>query len=245
MFCPGWRVGGAPVTMVFALISVIGTIIYCFAEFIGYRSTSTVAQHSFLGWPTMLEGVVFAVSLWILAPVERILGRKQFRNLLLYTGVAYLPLYIGSVALFRCFEDLSALFWLPYSLFVFMLLHIPATEVYLIVTDKLVITLAFATVIAIHAPYSFVAVVGAIIGNAMWSYDVIGLARCTRETLASDDGVPERLVVEERESDSEEGSVERNVAAIVEMGFNEFEAINALRRTRNNINRAVEYLLTH
>ena len=245
MFFPKCRAGAARVTTVFGVISAVTTVLYCFLEAVGFQSRRVKIQHSVLAWPTMAECCIFAVSWWSLSAVERMLGSKQYRNLLLCAALAYVPLYSGALVLIEWFEDLSLMAWLPYELFVFMLCHIPSTEVYLIITDKLLITLGFVIAIAIHLPYSLVAFVASCIGHALWCYDVFGLSKCVKETVLSDDGVAERIVIEEESESEEEPSVDRNVNSIVEMGFNEFEAANALRRTRNNVHRAVEYLLTH
>ena len=245
MFFPKCRAGSARVTTFFGVISAVTTVLYCFLEAVGFQSRRVKIQHSVLAWPTMAECCIFAVALWSLSAVERMLGPKQYRNLLLCAAAAYVPLYLAASVLLECFEDLSLMGWLPYELFVFMLCHIPAMEVYLIITDKLLITLGFVTAIVIHLPYSLVAFVAACIGHALWRYDVFCLSRCAEETVLSDDGVAERIVIEEESESEEEPNVDRNVTSIVEMGFSEFEAANALRRTRNNVHRAIDYLLTH
>jgi hypothetical protein len=136
------------------------------------------------------------------------------------------------------------LYFHPYALFVFMLAHIPAVPVFLVLSDKLMLTLLFLLLVAIQLPCSLVPLVSAIIGNLCWSFDVFRLSRFA--TGGAD--VEFRQTFRRRRQDPEpqdEQSVADSLDAICQMGFDHSEAVEALRRSRNNVEGAIEYLLAH
>ena len=234
---------GAPTVIPFLYIVSFMTSIMCLVESQGPDAPWLLIFHSLLGWPTMTEVIMLTFCLWAFRGVERILGEKLFRNFMLYNLIAYLPFYLFFMIYFKWFNRISLLYFYPYALFIFVLCHIPSTEVYLIITDKILVTLAFVLTMAVQVPYSLVPFGCTILGNLMWSYDVIGLLRCTKETIAANDGAASSIPQPEYDHDNHHHT--NSVRALVDMGFNEFDAIQALRRTRNNVNRAIEHLLTH
>jgi hypothetical protein len=177
--------------------------------------------------------------------VERLLGQSAFWIFITYNIIAYLPVYVPLVIFAKWYNHLSLLYFYPYSLFFFTLSHVPATPVFLLVSDKIVISLLFVLFLAIQVPYSLVPFVSAAVGNALWECDCFRLCRCAREALIGDaDGTP---VVHNRSRRTviELGQNGGNVAAICQMGFTHQEAVEALRRSRNDLQRAVEYRLAH
>jgi hypothetical protein len=217
------------------------------AEFHPSQSKIVSVIHSLLGWPTVFESFCFPFVIWSLRHVERLLGHKVFVVFLLYNYVMYLPLYFPCMFGFRWYSHISMLYFHPYALFIFMLAHIPALPVFLALSDKLMVTLLFLLLIAIQLPCSLVPLTSAIIGNICWSFDVFSLSRFTsgggdtehRQTFRR------RLPLTQEPELQDDQSVADHVDTICQMGFDHSEAIEALRRSRNNVQGAIEYLLAH
>jgi hypothetical protein len=178
--------------------------------------------------------------------IERLLGRAAFLIFLLHGLVSYLPAYLPLIIFANGTSDLALLYFYPYALFVFMLLHLPAQPLFLILTDKFFICLLFLLFTAIHFPYSAVPLLSALAGNCLWSYDLLCLRRYADPTMGlfQHQAPIIRRRSQRRASDtSPELGNARNVAVICQMGFTQQEAVEALRRSHNDLQRAVELLL--
>ena len=245
MFFGDTSIEGAPSVVPFLYIVTFMTSIICLIESQGSDAKWLLIFHSLVGWPTMTEVIVLFFCIWAFRCIERILGWKLFRNFLVYNIIAYLPFYLLFMIYFQWYNKISLLYFYPYSLFVFMLCHIPSTEIYLIITDKMFVTMAFVLSMAVQFPYSLVPFGSAMLGNALWSYDVGGLLRWTKESIEPNDGVASSVPSLSDSDDDRHEHRNNNLQTIIDMGFHEFDAIEALRRTRNNVRRAIEHLLTH
>jgi hypothetical protein len=221
---------------------------FCFlAEFHPTKSKIVSVIHSLFAWPTLFEGFCFPIVLWSLRHVERLLGRRVFIVFLLYNYVAYVPFYFPCMFGLRWYSRISMLYFHPYALFIFMLAQIPAIPVFLALSDKLMVTLLFLLLIAIQLPCSLVPLASAIIGNLCWSFDVFRLSRFTTggaETEHRQTFRRRRPPPQEPEPQDDQSVADR-LDTICQMGFDHSEAAEALRRSRNNLQGAIEYLLSH
>lgn len=191
-----------------------------------------------LAWPTFTEAVFLPFVIWACRGVERALGRKAFLNLMIYNAMIYLIVWSILVRDWR--ERMSMLWFYPYSVFVFVIVRVPAIPVLLNVTDKFITSVVFLLCLSAALPYSLVPLGCAILGNALWSYDVAKLANCWR--CCEDD---EGRVLEE--PDTEEVNDRRDrisgLERMTEAGFSFAESVYALQRNGNDPRRACEFLM--
>ena len=93
-------------------------------------------------WPSMIEVVVISFTLWSLRHIERLLGQNSTQLFLLVNFVTYAPTFCAIIYTFGIKSHYSLLFFVPYSLFIFMLWRVPALS--LDKMDKLLISCVFS-----------------------------------------------------------------------------------------------------
>lgn len=237
---------GSASTVVFLPLITFMTMLLTFMEIQGVKPLWLAVAHSLCGWPTITETLVLSFLIWSCRVVKRIIGAKQLRNLVGYSFGVYLPVYLYCMIKLRWYENIALLYFYPYSLFVFVFAHVPEYPVYLALTDKLFVTFAFSLTVAVHFPYTLVPLCTAIIGNVMWSYDIFHLARWAEEPMITEDGGPPAALLDELVQETPEHTARRRrgpVDDLIDMGFTEHEAIEALTRSGNNMQGALECLL--
>lgn len=126
---------------------------------------------TFLCWPTIFEGVSAFFCLWCFRQIERMFGLKGFIIFLLYNFLTFLPSFLISLEIYGFKGHFSFLYFIPFSLFIFMLWRIPATFYSGPLTDKFIVCLSFFFIIALRLPISILALMSAILGYYLWSID--------------------------------------------------------------------------
>jgi hypothetical protein len=241
---------GSPLSYPFIFGACLFTVACCIAELDGAETLWVILLHSFCGWPTFTEGLFLTFAIWCFRSIQRILGNYQSRCFFAYNLVTYLPVYSLLAFFYQFYHHLSLLYFYPYSLFVFTFLNVPAFPIFLILTDKFVVTAAFLLTILVQLPYSLIPLVCACAGNAMWTYDVFRLTGSETGEIGAQDGTPfaSRIGnIDRRPRDRiRSGSPYLvNMESIMDMGFSEYQALTALNRCANNVPRAIEWLLTN
>ncbi|OHT00879.1 hypothetical protein TRFO_32352 [Tritrichomonas foetus] len=282
-------IDGAPSQCYFLFIVPIFTFIIWLIELQTTTEKYILIIHILFCWNSIFEGFFMSFIIWSLRNIERIVGFKSFRNFMIYNWISYLPFCILINFLTGIETHLPMNYFYPFGLFSFMLYYIPSQPIFLILTDKCVLTLAFILDIIVYLPYSLVPVVTGAVGTAMWSYDVFHLGRCATEPLEISDDYPnssrrrnrnrrhnnrnhntntsnnrthhqhhqpqqqQSLLdipipedIEDRNNIHENDPEirESDVHTITEMGFDEQHARTALIRSRNNIQNALDMLLS-
>ncbi|OHT01269.1 hypothetical protein TRFO_31938 [Tritrichomonas foetus] len=130
-----------------------------------------------LCWPTILEGFCMAFCLWAFRHIERLLGRKSFAIYLLYNVLTFLPTFLLILQIRGFKSHFSFLFFIPFSLFVFMLWRLPATHYSGPLTDKFIVCLAVFIVVVLRFPFSIMTLLSASIGYYCWTFDIFKLRR--------------------------------------------------------------------
>lgn len=291
MFIGDIWIDGAPTQFYFLFVPPIFSLLIWLIELQNSQYTTLRVIHIIFCWFSLFDIFIVEFLIWSLRGIERILGCKQFRIFMLYNIIIYLPCCILTNLFVPKNICLPLGYFYPFSLFIFSLAYIPSTSIFLIVHDKLIVTLGFILLIAVYFPYSFIPLISSIIGTLLWSYDVFHLSKCATLPLEiSDDDMvvipsmrdhsshhrnhnyrsrsrsrsrhqgisidisnqqpylldplnPESNT-NANEEDPEEIEVKpEDIRQITEMGFEEAQAREALVRTRNNVQRAVEILL--
>jgi hypothetical protein len=225
------------------------TVAFCIAELDGTDSRALFIAHSLLAWPTLSEAFFLTVSIWCFRSVQRILGNSRFSRFLLCQLLAYLPVYLSVVIFFHFDRHISLLYFYPYSLFVFVFLHIPSTPLFLILSDKLIVTLCFLLTVLVQFPYSLIPLICACTGTFIWECFFVEIESSSIEVIGDDEGSPHHSRRDFSGGRSHEHRSPSpflgNVSSLIEMGFTEYQALTALTRSGNNLQRATEFLLTH
>jgi hypothetical protein len=148
-----------------------------------------------MSWPSFNEGLLLTVCIWSFRGVERIMGSNLLLVFLLYNLLAFLPTFLSIIFLKSFRLHFSLFYFVPYSLYIYTLWEIPATQVASFFSDKLLISIVFLVAVIIRFPFSLFPVFSAILGNVLWSFDVFRLKRLCdiRESVISEEvaSVPE------------------------------------------------------
>lgn len=132
---------------------------------------------TFLCWPTIFEGIHIAFCMWSLRHIERLLGLKSFTIYLLYNFITYVPIFLFVLLLKGFKGHFSFLFFVPFSLFIFMIWRLPS-EVYSgPLTDKFIVCLSFVFVVILRFPYSILVILSSALGYYLWARDYLMIKR--------------------------------------------------------------------
>jgi hypothetical protein len=170
---------------------------------------------------------------------------------MIYSMISYFPIYVLATIVLRFYSHFSLVSFYAYTTFLFSLYHFPAIDIFLVISDKFLITLTFLLAVAVQLPYSLITALCSGLGIWIWRKDFLGLSYFARETVDPNDGQPLNLVQSRIAGTSGEtvdmfdSSLPGSIRSIVEMGFSEFQALTALRANNNDVQRAVEHLLIH
>ena len=224
--------------------------------------------HTFISWPNFNEGTIITLCIWCSRNIERILGLKVLIQFLFYNFITYLPLFILTIFLKGFRYHFSFFFFVPFSLYIFIVWQIPPIKMFSFLSDKMIVSLAYLFLVLCHFPYSLFPLISAIIGNILWSFDVFNLKKCTREPIEyQEDGIDDLHVsindledsqeVQDNHSINEQRNTEMQnnkdgneidgdsdaVKSIMDMGFTRDQAISALSQCGNDVQKAVDKLL--
>lgn len=178
---------GAPSQIFYLFVVPVFSIIIWLIELTNYANSKVRIIHILFSWSSFFEIFLMTFIIWSLRHIERILGKKQFIIFLFYNFIFYLPFCI----IFNIFSKqsipLNLHYFYSYSLIMFMLAYIPSSPIFLILDDKLVITLCFILDIAVYAPMTFIPLITSILGTIAWSFGILPLSRFTTEPLEMND----------------------------------------------------------
>ncbi|OHT09012.1 UBA/TS-N domain containing protein [Tritrichomonas foetus] len=206
--------------------------------------------HTFISWPSFNEGTILTVCLWCFRNIERILGMKVFLQLLFYNFVTYLPLFIVTILLKGFVSHFSFFYFIPFALYVFVLWQIPPVKIFSFISDKIIITVAFLIVILLHFPFSLFPLISGILGHVLWSYDIFRFKKCINEPIEFDENddihVLEGIDAENPPAGDNNVPLDNDaIRSITDMGFTREQAMTALAENGNDVQKAVDYLLSH
>lgn len=195
-------------------------------------------------WPTFNEGMLLTACMWCFRAIERILGTKQLMIFLLYNFLPYIFFYVAVTLIFGFALHFSFWYFVPFGLYIFTLWNIPALDIVPHVSDKMIVTLLMLTVLIVRFPLGFVPITSSILGNFLWSFDLLQLRKFleAHSPLVTDEN--EGPLVPGIEDITELAEVENDkVNQIVEMGFTRDQATDALRANDNDVQKAIDSLL--
>ena len=200
--------------------------------------------HSIFGWSTFDQGVFISAALWFFRVIERAMGTKLLSLFLGYNMLMFIPFFVLVLFLKGFSYHFSFFSFVPYGLFIYMLWHIPALRIGKTrITDKLIMLLIFVIIIILQFPFGFLPLVSAIIANVIWTFDTVKLQfLASPEPLTSpEDDI--HLFDNEDNNDTMEEDHD-GIKQIEDMGFTRSQAVTALRNNGNDVQKAVDYLLS-
>lgn len=139
--------------------------------------------------------------------------------------------------------------FVPYGLFIYMVWHIPALPIAgKWLTDKILLTIVFIMILALQFPFGFMPLISAIIANIIWTFDTVKLRfLVSPDPLTSPEDDIHLFDNDNDNDENENDPVEENregIKQIEDMGFTRTQAITALRNNGNDVQRAVDSLLS-
>jgi hypothetical protein len=244
MFVGAQSIRGCPLTYGFLVLSFIIAVFSFVSQLHSFCTLSYLIFRSILGWPTLTESVLFPFAIWSFRHVERLLGQTALCIFFAHNLIVYLIAYIPLVIYAEWYPNLAFLYFYPYSLFIFIFAQLPSFSIFLILSDKLIITFLFFFFLVVQFPYSLVPFTSAIIGNVLWFFDPFNFRESGLPEIGDEEGVPIAVYRRSRRTFVGTARNGRVLAEICQMGFSRQEAVEALQLSRNDVQRAVEYLLT-
>lgn len=177
MFKGSLDFSGAPITENIVILLGFLTIVLYLAQDKSVTIPILDIIQTFLCWPTIFEGIHVAFCMWSCRHIERMLGLKCFVIYLLYQFITYLPIFFFVLLLKGFKGHFSFLFFIPFSLFVFMIWRIPSDVYAGPLTDKFIVCLSFVFVIILRFPYSIMTIFSSAFGYYLWDRDFLLLKR--------------------------------------------------------------------
>ena len=258
---------GAPITGNIIIIVGFLTAVLSYAQDGQYSIPLLDILQSFLCWPTVLEGFCIAFCLWSFRHIERLLGQKSFILFFLYNFLSYIPTFLLVTAIKGFKYHFSFLFFIPFSLFIFMFWKLPSVVYSGPLTDKFIVCLAVFIITLLRFPFSIMAILSGVCGYYLWNTDLLKLKRMLLNHAIpvneNDRGIVNTNIGNNNTplvSNSLHSMISANSNAIrtitgiggsneldqlIGMGFPEDSARPALQIAHNDVNRAVDYLLSH
>lgn len=177
MFNGGLDFSGAPIIENIVILLGFLTIVLYLAQDKSVTIHILDIIQTFLCWPTVLEGIHIAFCLWCFRHIERLLGMKSFNIYLLYNFITYLPIFLLALQIKGFKGHISFLFFIPFSLFIFMIWRIPSVVYSGPLTDKFIVCLSFVFVIVLRFPFSILTILSSALGYYLWTKDALMLKR--------------------------------------------------------------------
>jgi NACalpha-BTF3-like transcription factor len=229
---------GAPVLSNLVFLLGFFTLIMSAAQEEGMIVPTLDLFHTFISWPSFNEGAILSAVVWCFRNIERVLGSKILVVFLAYNLVLFLPVF-SAVIYFKGFNKHYSLFYfVPYSIYAYTAWHIPASPLISMISDKFLISFMIVIDLAVSFPYGFGALLAGALGTFLWRIDLLRLKRlCERTESQANDRVEVQPLEAEPQVDAEK------VRSIVEMGFSEAQAVEALRAADGDVQRAIDTLL--
>lgn len=135
--------------------------------------------HTFICWPSIAEALIISFILWSFRYVERLLGEKSLFCFLLNNFIVFFPVFCVIIRIAGIKHHFSFLFFIPCSLFVFMVWRIPSTPIYKNskLNDKVIITILFSIESILQFPFSFLCLLSSSFGYYFWVNDSFKIRR--------------------------------------------------------------------
>lgn len=213
---------------------------------------------TFVSWPNYIIAAINTTCLWCFRNIERILGSKTFLILELYNLISFSVIFLLIIALKGFKSHFSFFYFIPYSLYVYTFWEIPSVKIYNIVSDKIIVTIAFIILAFANFPYFMLSLIPAIVGNIMYQYDVFHIIKYSSNRSNNNGELPLSqenpddihltglLPPTTSENDTQaivDAQDDTGVQILIDMGFAESDARQALQNADGDIQRAADYLL--
>jgi hypothetical protein len=120
-------------------------------------------------WPSFVESFIVSVCFWVFRDFERMLGAEKLLYYFAIHFFTFFPVFFIVLVLKGFAYHFSLLFFLPYSLYAFMVWHIPATKIAAHCTDKLAVSALFLFLLCYRLPFSLLAAGSSVSGLIIWN----------------------------------------------------------------------------
>ena len=172
------------VTNVIMLVSFYSVIICAAQDYDDEVFFIDVVQ-SLLCWPSHAQNLLFAVSIYLMRDIERILGFDSFMYLLFASFCAFVPFYVLVIAVVGFRAHVSLLLFIPYGMFAFYFLRVPSAPFRFLVRDKDVLLALFCALVVLGLPFSLLAAAAGVAGLHLWMQDFLGVRRKAISSISS------------------------------------------------------------
>ena len=259
MFQGDFGFDGAPLLMNILMLSGFMSVVLFLAQEDDLVIPVLDLVQSLVCWPNFYEFLIITGSMWCFRYIERIMGTRILVNFFIYNFIAYTPFYVTVVYFFGFRSHFSFLYFIPFSLFVYILWNMPSVNVSGI-GDKVLMSTMFLAILFISFPLAFVPLGTAIIGNILYHFDLFRLKKCVRVEVDSSDfgdmhgnnnnqgngnDMPPPQF-EDHDPNAPGGNNDdyhEELESMTGMGFTEEESMEALQRFHGNMQEAINYLL--
>lgn len=134
---------------------------------------------TFFCWPSIIEDFIISFILWSFRYIERLIGEKTMICFLLNNLITFLPIFCVTIYIYGIKRHFSFLFFIPCSLFIFMLWRIPSTPFFKVpkLSDKIIVTILFSIEVIMQFPLSALSLISSICGYIFWVNDSFKIKR--------------------------------------------------------------------
>lgn len=178
---------GAEVTQNFIVVTLFFTVLLILAQMGEENVLFLDIVQSIICWPASIEAIIITSMLWLMRNTERILGLQSFIIFIIYSSIAYIPVYIILVLTQGISKHPSLIYGYPFAIFIFTFWRIPSLKISGFITDKILVDVAFISILYIGFPSSIGGLLSGIIANILWSYDAFCLSKLIHVKIPESD----------------------------------------------------------
>lgn len=137
---------------------------------------------TFICWPSLLETIFISCILWMLRHIERLIGILSILTYFFIQMLCSLPFFCFVLSWKGFKKHYSFLYFVPYSLFVYMVWRIPSYHSAFI--DKILPSILFSLIILLNFPFSIFNLIAAVLGYSFWINHSFRFQKCLRKLFS-------------------------------------------------------------
>ena len=199
--------------------------------------------HTFLCWSSLSQTIKFIFVFDRMSFIEYILGDSAFFSLIIYGFLLHVPLFLYVLIKEGISYHFPLFLSIPCSVFAYDSLNFPVIN-RITKADKIMYLLSMILTISDSCvPYTYIALIFSYIALHLFKHDVLGITKKLSDII---DGEPEISTNYEEYQNGIIPDTNINmdsVDEIINMGFSESDARNALQITHGDVKEAVDFLL--
>lgn len=243
MFRGDLTLKGSPFVMNIMLVLSFLTTVLCLAQEDDLIIPILDVIQSICCFKSFVEMLVIIGSMWCFRYLERMMGSWVLGHMLIYSLIVYLPVFSLIVYFTGFRKHITLAYFIPYPLFIYVLVNMPAVKITGMLTDKILVVILYIFLLTIGFPYSFAPFITSILSNFLFQKDIFRMQKLIPKSIindSEDSGIHADL---EDPISPNPSADPQTIATLASMGFTEAEAAEALQRADGNVEQAINYLL--